>query len=204
MNLQRAFERFATQTLLRWNKTSQAWDETGITGSLQVYDRFISDRDFGQKKRIFLIPGPFTLDQNEAILKVSDVPGVWMIEGSNPDADGAGVYGNSMVLREARYKVKLLKASGTKKRANGVGYVDATETLIAETWGDFSRYSSTESRELNQVDYTIGSWYLPRGTPVDLDTIIEDSFNQRFVVREVSSFLDLLMIRAQEREDLTP
>lgn len=202
MDLQRAFERFADQTLLRWNKTTLAWDETGIKGSLQVYDRFISDRDFGQKKRIFLIPGEFTLDQNEAILKVSDVPGVWMVEGSNPDADGSGVYGNSMVLREAKYKVKLYRSGGTKPRANGVGFVDAGLVQYADTWGDFSRYSSSESRELNQVDYTVGSWYLPRGTDIDLDTVIEDSFNQRFVVREVSSFLDLLMIRAQEREDL--
>lgn len=204
MNLQRAFERFATQKLQRWNPTDQAWEDTGITGSLQVYDRFISDRDFGQKKRIFLIPGTFSLDQEKAVLKVSDVPGVWLIEGSNPDADGVGVYANSMVLREAKHKVKLYKVQGARKRASGVGFIDGTPTLVAETWGDFSRYSSTESRELNQVDYTIGSWYLPRGTPVDLDTIIEDNYNQRFVVREVSTFLDLLMVRTQEREDLNP
>lgn len=73
--------------------------------------------------------------------------------------------------------------------------------LIGETWGDFSRYSSTESRELQGIDYTIGSWYLPLGTPVSLDTLIEDEFGQFFMVREVSSFLDLLMVRAQERED---
>lgn len=204
MDLRRAYERFASHELQRWNWTSQAWDPTGITGSLQVYDRFISDRDFGQKKRIFLVPGEFTIDQDQAILKVPGVPGVWMIEGSNPDADAGGVYGSSVVLREARYKVKLYRKTGTKKRATGVGFVDGTETLIADTWGDFSRYSSSESRELDGIDYTIGSWYLPRGTPVDLDTILEDSFNQRFSVREVSSFLDLLMVRAQEREDLTP
>ena len=36
---------------------------------------------------------------------------------------------------------------------------------------------------------------------MSLDTLIEDEFGQFFMVREVSSFLDLLMVRAQERED---
>lgn len=202
MNLQRAFSKFTSHELLRWNDASQAFEETGVSGSLQVYDRFISDRDFGQKKRIFLVPGEFNLVLDQTIVKIPDTPGVWLIEGSNPDIDRAGLYGTSVVLREARYKVKLIKITGAKKRANGVGYVNPVETVVAETWGDFSRYSSTESRELSAIDYTIGSWYLPRGTPVDLDTIVEDSFGQRFQVREVSSFLDLLMVRAQEREDL--
>lgn len=203
MNLQRAFSKFTSHELQRWNSATQAFEATGVSGSLQVYDRFISDRDFGQKKRIFLVPGEFTLPLDQTIVKIPDTPGVWMIEGSNPDIDRGGLYATPVVLREARYKVKLIKVTGAKKRANGVGYVNPVETLVAETWGDFSRYSSTESRELSGIDYTIGSWYLPRGTPVDLDTIIEDTFEQRFLVREVSSFLDLLMVRAQEREDLS-
>lgn len=204
MNLQRSFKKFASHELQRWNWTTSQWEPTGVKGSLQVYDRFISDRDFGQKKRLFEVPGEFNLDQNLAVVKIPDVPGVWLIEGENPDADKTNVYVTSVVLREAKHKVKLYKKGGTQKRASGVGFVDSGYILQGETWGDFSRYSSTESRELNQIDYTIGSWYLPRGTPVDLDTVIEDSYQQRFTVREVSSFLDLLMVRAQEREDLTP
>ena len=188
----------------RWNPTTSSWDPTGVRGSLQVYDRFISDRDFGQKKRLFEVPGPFTLDPIQAVVKIPDVPGIWLIEGSNPDADRSNVYASSVVLREAKHKLKLFKKGGTKRRASGVGYTDSGYLLQGETWGDFSRYSSSESRELNQIDYTIGSWYLPLGTPVDLDTVIEDSYQQRFRVREVSTFLDLLMIRTQELEDMTP
>lgn len=200
MNLRNSFAKFASHELQRWNWTTNAFEPTGVVGSLQVYDRFISDRDFGQKKRIFLFPGDFTLDRNLAVLQIPGVDGVWLIEGENPDADKTGVYATSVVLREARYQVKLYKKGGTKPRASGVGYIDEGDVLQSETWGDFSRYSSTESRELPAVDYTIGSWYLPRGTEVDLDTILEDQYGQRFIVREVSSFLDLLMVRAQERE----
>lgn len=204
MNLKRAFEKFSSHTLQRWDWDTKAWLPTEVTGSLQVYDRFISDRDFGQKKRMFLVPGQFVLDLHQALIKIPDVPGVWLVEGANADADISDVYASSVVLREARYRVKLIKVTGAKKRASGVGYVDGTEQVIHETWGDFSRYSSTESRELSAVDYTIGSWYLPKGTPVDLDTIIEDERGQRYLSREVTTFLDLLMVRAQEREDTTP
>ncbi len=201
MDLRRAFERFADHELSRFDKASGTFTPTGQRGALQVYDRFVSDRDFGQKKRIFLCPGVFSIPLNETLLQISDVPGVWLIEGSNADADASGVYASAVVLREARHKVKLWKKGGTKKRATGVGYIDTGLQLIGETWGDFSRYSSTESRELQGIDYTIGSWYLPLGTSVSLDTLIEDEFGQFFMVREVSSFLDLLMVRAQERED---
>lgn len=200
MDLRKSYSKFASHELQKWNWATSAFEPTGVKGSLQVYDRFISDRDFGQKKRIFLCPGEFDLDRNLAVLQIPGVEGVWLIEGENADADASGVYGTPVVLREARYTVKFYKKGGSKKRASGVGYTDQADVLMGTTWGDFSRYSSTESRELPAVDYTIGSWYLPRGTEVDLDTIIEDQYGQRFIVREVSSFLDLLMVRAQERE----
>lgn len=203
MDLTRSFERFSNLELSRWDRVTDTYTPTGIIGALQVYDRFISDRDFGQKKRIFLTPGEFQIDPDQLILKIGDVPAVWMLEGQNHDAD-IGIYASSVVLREARFKLKLYRPGG-EKRASGVGYVSRLDVLITETYGDFSRYSSSESREMDNIDYTVGSWYLPKGTPVDLDTIIENNFGQRFLVREVSTFLDLIMVRAQEQEKgLTP
>lgn len=199
MDLRRSFERFASLELSRWDKATDSYVPTGTLGSLQVYDRFVSDRDFGQKKRLFLVPGQFSIDPNQLILKVSGVPSVWLLEGMNYDSGAAGVYASVLVLREGRHRLKLYKPGGTK-RASGVGYVTRADVLVDETYGDFSRYSSSESSKFDNVDYTVGSWYLPRGTPVDLDTIIEDNFGQRFQVKEVSSFLDLLMVRVQERE----
>jgi hypothetical protein len=198
MDLARSFEKFSKLELSRWNRATDSYTPTGIFGALQVYDRFISDRDFGQKKRIFLTPGEFKIDPDQLILKIDSVPSVWMLEGLNHDAD-SDVYASSVVLREARYRLKLYKPGG-EKRASGVGYVNRMDVLVTETYGDFSRYSSSESREMDNIDYTVGSWYLPKGTPVDLDTIIENGFGQRFLVREVSTFLDLLMVRAQEQE----
>ena len=199
MDLSRAFERFATMDLLRWNKALGTYEPIGVAGSLQVYDRFVSDRDFGQKKRLFLVPGQFAIDQNQLVLKIAGLPEVWLLEGLNNDAQYGSAYASVLVLREGSRRLKLYKPGGTK-RASGVGYTARADVLVDETYGDFSRYSSTESKQFDNVDYTIGSWYLPRGTPVDLDTVIEDDFGQRFQVKEVSSFLDLLMVRVQERE----
>lgn len=200
MDLRKSFERFSTLELYRRELLTGEYLPTGLLGSLQVYDRFISDRDFGQKKRIFLTPNEFGMNRDRLLLKVGEVSAIWMLESVNYDVDESGTYASAVVLREARHQVKIYRSAGTK-RASGVGRTDKARELVEETHGDFSRYSSSESREMDNIDYTIGSWYLPRGTPVDLDTTIEDDLGQKFTVREVSSFLDLLMVRVQEQED---
>lgn len=202
MDLRRSFARFANLELKSWDRVLEEYVQTGIFGSLQVYDRFISDRDFGQKKRIFLMPGELTIARERLLLKVGDAAAIWMLESVNYDVDLTGTYASAVVLREARHQVRLYRNTGGK-RASGVGRTEKIKELVETTYGDFSRYSSSESRELDNIDYTIGSWYLPRGTPVDLDTILEDDLGQRFIVREVSSFLDLLMVRVQEQENVT-
>lgn len=204
MNLRRAFERFATNELEVWIQATKTYRATGIKGSVQVYDRFISDRDFGQKKRIFLVPGEFNadgkLDFATLVLRVRGQNLHYLMESATPDIDGSGVYASSLVLREARDLVKIWRQGGKKKRASGTGYTDEAETLTAEVYADFSRYSQESSRDVQDVDYTIGTWYFPRATKVDLDSIIENPRGERFVVKEVTSFLNLLMVRVQERE----
>lgn len=196
MNLKNSFARFARLELSKWVPGDYGYSPTGILGSLQVYDRFVSDRDFGQKKRIFLVPGEFSTGWVNTVFRVSNLPSQFLLEGVNFDADSTGVYASEVVLREARFSFRLLKKQG-EKRASGVGVVNSAVVEQLQTWGDFSRYSSSESNEFENSDYTIGTIYLAGGTPVDRDTVIEDQDGQQYAVREISRFLELRMLRVQ-------
>lgn len=203
MNLKHSFARFAKLELSRWQPGQTDYVPTGLKGALQVYDRFVSDRDFGQKKRIFLVPGEFNQPYDNSVFKIAGVPSQFILEGMNFDADESGVYGSEVVFREARFQFKLYKRQGVA-RASGVGVTSSTLVEQITTWGDFSRYSASESAEFDNSDYTIGTLYLAHGTPVDRDTILEDQNGQQYAVREISSFLELRLLRVQaiEKEGL--
>ena len=62
MKLSRALGKFATSTITRWNSSTSLWVDTGCTGSLLVFDRFVTERTFGQKKRILIVPYERRLD----------------------------------------------------------------------------------------------------------------------------------------------
>lgn len=202
MDLRRSFQRFASIQLGYYDPAADTVGAPVVTGSLQVYDRFVSDRDFGVKKRLFLIPGAFEPDWTKLAAQLS-VPGVFLLEGLNNDADRSGVYATVLVLREAPFKLQLQRRTGGAKRASGVGKVGSgtLETYLT-TYGDFSRYSGNESTKFDNVDYTVCTWYLPGGADVDLDTVIAKEDGTQFTVKEVTTFLNLTMVRAQEQERL--
>lgn len=199
MDLRRSFERFASLELSYINPATDALTSAGAVGSMQVYDRFVSDRDFGMKKRLFLIPGQFTPDYSKLAF-VTGASERWLLEGTNEDMDTSGVYATVLVLREAPFKLSLKRMTGGTTRASGVGKVVPTLVEYAVTYGDFSRYSGNESSEFDNVDYSVVSWYMPDATDIDLDTTIVDSKGVAYTVKEVTRFLNLTLVRAQEQE----
>lgn len=198
MDLSRSFQRFAEIGLRHFNPATSAQSAPVATGSLQVYDRFVSDREFGIKKRLFLVPGQYEPEWAQ-LVKLEGLPGVWLQEGMNHDAAGS-IYASVVVLHEAPFELSLRRRTGGTARASGVGKVLPSLVEYAKTWGDFSRYSGNESSRFDNVDYTVCSWYLPAGTDVDLDTIIV-SGTKKYIVKEVTTFLQLTLVRAQEQEN---
>lgn len=114
------------------------------------YDRFISDRAFGQKKRILQTLGGELLPA-QRYLRVGRPTGrVYIVESLNEDLDEHGEYLNVYMVREATTEIEVHveqdveQASGAKR----------TEWVYSHTiWGDFDRYGVLRSSEL-PVDYT--------------------------------------------------
>ena len=198
MDLDRAVRKFAENPILKWDYTNSVWVPTGIKGSLAVYDRFISDRAFGQTKRIILT----ALEDH---LNLAEVKGVYMMEGNsarfmlesvNEDTMMSVNYANVYMAHDVAYPVEIKKNSGTA-RASGIAKKD-TPVVVDTTWCDYNRYSAVNSSDMPSVDYTTINLFLPRGTIVDTDCFVELD-GGIFDVNEISTSLNILICRAQRR-----
>lgn len=197
-NLSRAIGRFAQTPVLGWSPQSSAWVDTGLRGRMQVYDRFITERDFGQRKRILTLAGnqPFPAGVGVVRLEGSATP--YLLESSVEDIEGSEVYCSTFTLHEAPYPVQICKMA-TEKTQSGVER-NAGERVLANTWVDISRYSSVDSKDFAAVDYTIYTVYFPNGTPLDSDTYVRRLDNGEVLdISEVFQALDIPAARCQRR-----
>ena len=114
MKLSRALGKFATSTITRWNSSTSLWVDTGCTGSLLVFDRFVTERTFGQKKRILIVPYERRLDMATAtVVRVGNAPETFLLEKENSDVRFSNVYGYTYLLQEAPYHCTVRKATMT-------------------------------------------------------------------------------------------
>lgn len=194
-NLSRALGRFAQSPVLGWD--GGAWVDTGLRGRLQVYDRFITERDFGQRKRILTIAGNVALPEYGVVrLEGSDT--AYMVESSVEDMEGTDVYATTFALHEAAFQVQVCKMA-TAVTQSGVKR-PAGEQVLATTWVDITRYSSVDSREFQNTDYTIYTVYFPVGTPLDTDSYVRRVDNGEVLdINEVFQSLEIPAARCLRR-----
>lgn len=195
MHLGRAIEKFAKNEILGWNPQRKAFELTGVKGSMQVYDRFISDRTFGTKKRLILTPRRDYIPSFYEYVRMGDSLARFMVDALNEDVFDNSPYANTYLVREARYYVQIGRLQGAE-RASGSG---GKKTFVANymVFGDYERYTANNSKEFDTVDYTVSDVFLPLSTPVtSADLLLIDG--KLHEVTEVSRVSNLLWIRAQK------
>lgn len=194
--LQRAVARFNRSTVEGYNHVTKAWEPAVGIGSLQVYDRFITERSFGQKKRILYCGEGNQFDSSKyQLIRVSGEDRVYMVESRNADVTEDSSYAHAYLLKTCSSVVTIKKLQSTSIRASGVGS-DSSLVTLDEVWGDIERYSSANSREFHDVDYTIVTISLPKYAQVDSDcTLTVEGVD--YDVTEVTDNLDLKLVRAQ-------
>lgn len=198
MDLSRSVGKFATNSIYRWDFGASDWVDTGVKGSFLVYDRFISDRAFGQTKRLVMTPLDQAIDITvpKGIYKIEGNSARFMIESVNEDTGEEVSYANVYMFHDVAYPIVVKKDVGVL-RASGIGKKDTPE--VQDTlWADYSRYSAVNSREMGTVDYTVINLFLPRGTNIDTDCYVELD-GMVFDVSEVATSLNILTCRAQRR-----
>lgn len=202
MDLGRAISKHAQNDLFGWDSGLMAYVPLGIKGGFQVYDRFISDRSFGQKKRNLLTPWQDKIPTAHDYIKVGDGQARFMVESFNEDVYGNGIYNNTYMLHEAAYLVEIGSFQGSA-RASGVGGRE-TFTVEETVWGDYDRYSAINSKEgIAAIDYTVINLYLPITAPITTDKYVRVDGNI-YDVTELSRVNNILFMRCQKQgEDQT-
>ena len=86
MDASEAAEWFATVPLEGWD--GSAWVSNVALGDFHSYDRFITERTFGAKKRIFLQPETERLDTSlYSVVRTPEGP-QWVVEDEKQDMEG--------------------------------------------------------------------------------------------------------------------
>jgi hypothetical protein len=198
-DLSRALGRFAQTPVMGWNGVTNSWEETGLRGRLQVYDRFITERDFGQRKRILTLSGDQALPLGYAVIRLGSSPTAYLVESSNQDIEGPTVYGTTFALHQAPFHVQVCKEV-TSTLQSGVKRKTGIEAVLFDTWVNISRYSSVDSREFSLTDYTIYSVYFPRNVVPDTDMYVKRLDNGDVMdITEVYQSLEIPAARCQRR-----
>lgn len=170
-----------------------AWVLAPVKCRVPPYDRFISDRAFGQKKRLVQTPGGQLLPAANYYRPGSDTSRTYMVESVNEDQDGSGEYLNVYMMREASDACEILtqqitpRPSGTPKK----------EWVVdSQIWVDFDRFGVLRSDELDGVDYTSFTVTLPTNIVLPGDCRLRID-NALYAVTENFVQLELRQLRVR-------
>lgn len=196
MNLNRVASKLHKTPVQYWDKALNLWQPSELVGRLEVYDRFISDRSFGQRKRVFLTSPDNELPPHMKVVKLGAIKEPYMVESINHDMSDTYPHLAVHMLQEVPYRADIHKLQGGRRPSGAMA--DPDKVLVDSTYCNLDRYGNLNAKGVLTVDYTVMSIYVPGDTKVDGDSIIEVE-GVTFDVFEVASVMNVLMLRAQKR-----
>lgn len=193
MKLSQAAAYFNAVYLEGWD--GAAWVPAVAYGNFLSFDRFITERSFGQKKRMFRVGGAPPAQLAYEVVRTPDGRR-YLVSSSNNDVGRDGVYGTTYLLQEARYAFQVIRDITT---ASASGLPGATvKTPVAAGFCDVERYSAENSREFDTVKYSSHNIFLPRSTDVTVDDQIVVG-DMLYEITEVNYLLDMKEARGLKR-----
>lgn len=195
MDLGRASNRFTNSPILVWDLISGDWVETGCGGALQVFDRFVTERTFGQKKRIMLVGRDDKLPLDNAVIRLEGSEESFMVEKFNEDVRHGRLYSYIYLLHEAPFLCDICKTT-TEENAAGVK-LSTGELVVQQNWVDIDRFTGAPSKTFEETEYTVTTMTFPRGALVDTDSYLKLENGDRYNVDEIYTSLDLIGARGK-------
>lgn len=196
MDMGRVAGKFCTTPVYGYDQTTLQWVGLGINGAVQTYDRFITERSFGQKKRVLVTLRDSLIPEHISQIRVGDDLQVYLVESLVPDLS-ENVYEVIYSLRQAKHQAVLCELQGTM-RLSGVTSA-STEVELETLWIDLERFSSEPSRQLDAVDYTTYTAVLPRHSQAAPGQYLKVG-TQRYRIEEVYPLLELPTARTVRYE----
>jgi hypothetical protein len=170
---------FSQAALDGWNGT--AWVSNVCYGDFHAYDRFITERTFGAKKRMFLAHQDNAFNPaTYPVVRTVDQK-VWIVVSVNADLD-ASPYAQSYLLHEAKFTAQAVAITTTTRASGQSG--TPTEWMGTATPCDLEQYTLQTSREMDQVVYGVFKVVLPGNFALSDDQELSIS-GARYDVKEV-------------------
>jgi len=171
MKLANVSQRFSKTPIEGWDAVAGVWDAAIAKGKFVVFDRFISDRNFGQRKRNFIVGGA-GIPSGYDVVRIPNGQ-IYLLESKNVDLGESGndVSSHVYMFHEAPITVDIVRLTPGPTRASGAAG-DPTPTTVATVHADMERYSFS-SGEVMQDRVGVFNLYLPKSTDVTLTDIIK-------------------------------
>lgn len=194
MDVSEAAEWFAFTPLDGWDGTQ--WVTKVAYGDFHTYDRFITERTFGAKKRIFLQPESKRLDPSTYPVVRTPDGKQYIILSDNADIEGTTRYQSSLLMVEAAYSAAVIEFQTTTLASGQES--QPTPVTLATTVCDIDRFSVDRSDEFNTVVYGMFKVVLPAGITVDTnyELLIDGAY---YEIQDVAPELLAQNVRAIRR-----
>lgn len=185
---------FNTVPVDGWDGAS--WNLNVGYGDFHSFDRFITERTFGAKKRVFHAPEANAFDPT--VYPVVRTPDgiTWVVVSNNADIEYEGPYAHSYILLEAPEQAELVKLE-EQTSASGAP-IGTTEVTVATLHCDVERYSGRPSEANSAVVYGYYEITLPHGATPTIEQEIKVN-GQYFEIKEVVPELLTVICRCLKR-----
>lgn len=192
MGLKQAAAFFARTPILGWN--GSRFVPTVAKGTLDPYDRFVSEREFGLKRRMLLVNPDTPIPPLYNIIRVGVNGPVYLKGWLNQDIQTGADYSLIYLLHTANEIGQLIQLTRSPK-ASGMAFT-TIDTSLGNWYCNSERVTYTNSQQFSEVRVTDATITLPRDCPVTA----EHEFvlgNKRYVIQEVYHTAGFVQARAQ-------
>lgn len=192
MGLKRAANFFARSSLYGW--TGSAFTLLDAKGALQPYDRFVSEREFGLKRRMLLVNPDTPIPAQYTVIRIGASGPVFMVGWINQDLYDESAYSLIYLLHLGTELGNLVEIRKTKAAS---GMNATTQDYSLGTWYcNTERVTFSNSTEFTQNRITDSTITLPSTCPATADhEVIVGS--KRYVLQEVYKTSGFVQARAQ-------
>lgn len=151
MKVGQSIQQMSTVSVDGWVQAQQAWIPKVAVGSILTFDRFITERSFGQKKRIFQIGGGGKLPND--VEAIRDQAGTrYLVSYYNLDIQNDDPYNTIYLIQRADHTAELIEYS-TVQAASGAP-TGKVENVVTTFPLDFDKITTSSSREFAGVYYS--------------------------------------------------
>lgn len=168
MKLAQAIDYYSSLSVCGWDGTK--WIPDICRGAFLPFDRFITERTFGQKKRLFMTNSDIGLLECYSTIRAGDA-GVYLLGARNVDIDDlSDIYNHIYLLVQAADTAEVLEVQ-TDVAASGTPY--NKQLVVAGTYHcDVDKFSNKSASMVFDVTFSQVKITLPGDAVVSTDSEI--------------------------------